>query len=138
MTNGDTLSRSQQLQTRTKQFALRVIRLVEQLPAKENSRILGRQLLRAGTSIGANYRAACRSRTSKEFMAKLRIVVEEADETVYWIELLVESRIVPARRLEGLLGEAHELLAIFAASLNTAARKARQSVNGQMIRSSDD
>src|SRR5687767_5596656 len=101
--DGDTLSRSRQLQTRTKQFALRVIRLVEQLPPKENSRILGRQLLRSGTSVGANYRAACRSRTAKEFVAKMRIVVEEADETVYWIELLVEAQMVPARRLEGLL-----------------------------------
>jgi four helix bundle protein len=108
------------LKVRTKQFALRILRLYRALPAKEEARILGRQLLRSGTSVGANYRAACRARSKAEFIAKLGIVLEEADETVFWLELLLEGGIVNAEKLDDLLNEAQELTSIFVASLCTA------------------
>src|SRR5207248_20660 len=123
MNNGDKLDRSEQLKSRTKQFALRVIRLFKSLPKSEEARIIGRQLLRAGTAIGANYRAACRARTRKEFVAKIRIVVEEADETAYWLELLIEAEVVRAPLLVPMLAETTQLLAIFAASRRTAEKK---------------
>jgi len=90
------------------------------LPAKEEARILGRQVLRSGTSVGANYRAACRARSKAEFVAKLGIVLEEADETVFWLELLLEGGIVRPEKLDALLREARELTAIFVTSLCTA------------------
>jgi len=128
MNNGNKLKRSEQLKKRTKEFALRVIRLFKAIPRGEEARIIGRQVLRSGTSIGANYRAACRARTSKEFVAKIRIVVEEADETVYWLELLVEAAIIVKGRLESLYKEANELLAIFAASQRTAESRSRRAM----------
>ena len=82
-------------------------------------------MLRSGTSVGANYRAVCRARSKKEFISKLGIVVEEADETVFWFELLVEGGIVPQRKLEALLAEGNELLAMFAASIRTAKASVR-------------
>jgi len=107
------------LKERTKQFALRVMRLYRALPRREEARVIGRQLLRSATSVGANYRAACRARSRAEFVAKLGIVLEEADETVYWLELLQESDIVSARKLEPLVQEARELTSIFVASICT-------------------
>jgi four helix bundle protein len=109
-----------ELRARTKQFALRILRLYRGLPAKEEARILGRQVLRSGTSVGANYRAACRARSRAEFIAKLGIVLEEADETVFWLELLLEGGIVKHEKLDALLKEAEELTAIFVTSLRTA------------------
>ena len=108
------------LRARTRDFALRVIRLYRSLPHSEEARILGRQLLRSGTSIGANYRAACRGRARAEFAAKLGIVVEEADETVFWLELIQEAEIIPKEKLDRLTKEANELVAIFVSSLRTA------------------
>jgi len=110
----------QDLKARTKQFALRVLRLYRALPAGEEARILGRQILRSGTSVGANYRAACRARSRAEFIAKLGIVLEEADETVFWLELLLEGGIVKHEKLDALLKEAQELTSIFVTSLCTA------------------
>jgi four helix bundle protein len=111
---------SQDLKARTKQFALRILRLYRALPAKEEARILGRQVLRSGTSVGANYRAACRARSKAEFISKLGIVLEEADETIFWLESLHEGGIVKHEKLEALLKEAEELTSIFVASLCTA------------------
>jgi four helix bundle protein len=111
---------NQDLKARTKQFALRILRLYRSLPAKEEARILGRQLLRSGTSVGANYRAACRARSRAEFIAKLGIVLEEADETIFWLELLLEGGIIKHEKLDALLKEADELTAIFVASICTA------------------
>jgi four helix bundle protein len=111
---------SQDLKARTKQFALRILRLYRGLPAREEARILGSQVLRSGTSVGANYRAACRARSKAEFIAKLGIVLEEADETVFWIELLLEGGIVRHEKLDDLLKEANELTSIFVTSLCTA------------------
>jgi four helix bundle protein len=105
---------------RTKQFALRIIRLCNSLPRTDAAHVIGRQLLRSGTSIGANYTSAQRGRSRAEFKAKLGVVLEEADETVYWLELLVASGIVPEKRMKALLAEAIELVKIFASSLRTA------------------
>lgn len=108
------------LKGRTKQFAIRIVHLYRTLPAREEARILGKQLLRSGTSIGANYRAACRARSRAEFIAKLGIVLEESDETVFWLELLLESDVINHDKLKALLKEADELTSIFVASLRTA------------------
>ena len=112
------------LKDRTKAFALRVIRLVESLPRKKSSDVLGKQLLRSATSMAANYRAALRARTKPEFISKLRIVEEEADESLFWIELLIESQLIPEPRLAALATEAHELTAIFTAAGKTARKNA--------------
>lgn len=111
-----------ELKQRTKQFALRVIRLVEALPATGVGRALGNQLVRSATSVGANYRAACRGRSRAEFVAKLGVVEEEVDESAYWMELITESNLLPATRVQSLLQEADELTAIFAASIRSARR----------------
>src|SRR5436190_2970682 len=104
---------------RTKQFALAVVALVEALPAGRTADVIGKQLLRAGTSVGANYRAACRARSAAEFCSKMGIV-EEADECGYWMELLIDAELVRPDLLEGLLTEANELVAIVVASIKTA------------------
>jgi len=114
-----------EMKERTKAFALRVIRAAKALPNDVVSRELGRQLLRSGTSVGANYRAACRARSRAEFLAKLGIVEEEADESVYWMELLIESGTVTNRRLGPLMREAQEILAIVVSSINTARSRQR-------------
>jgi four helix bundle protein len=108
------------LKRRTKSFALRIIRVFKGLPRNDESRTLGKQLLRSGTSVAANYRAVCRSRSKAEFIARLGIVVEEIDETVLWLELLTESEIISCARLRDLMQEANELLAIFTTSQLTA------------------
>lgn len=116
----------EQLRARTKQFAIRIVRLFKSLPRTDEARIIGKQVLRAGTSVAANYRAVNRARSRAEFVSKIGIVVEEADEAVFWLELLVDTGIVEKALLGNLLAEANELLAIFAASQLTA-RKGRHS-----------
>ena len=111
-----------ELRKRTKQFAIRIVKLFRALPRSRDAQILGAQVLRSGTFVAANCRAACRARSKAEFIAKMGVVVEEADETVFWLELLVDTDIVKARRMESLMTEANQLLAIFAASLRTAKR----------------
>jgi len=108
------------LKLRTKNFALRIIRLYRSLPKSADARIMGTQLLRSSTSIGANYRAACRGRSRAEFISKLGIVLEEADETVFWLELFQEANIFPAEKLTDLVHEANELLSIFVTSVRAA------------------
>src|SRR5256714_7821204 len=115
-------SQPEKLRDRTKAFALRVIRLFRSLPNRTDTQVLGKQLLRCGTSVAANYRAVCRARSKAEFIARLGIVVEEADETVFWLELLTETGIVRPQRANDLLKEANELVAIFGASLRTSKR----------------
>ena len=109
-----------ELKTRTKKFGLRVIRLVESLPSTQTARTIGNQLLRSGMSVGANYRAACRGRSKADFIAKAGISLEEADECLYWMEMLQEAGIIPADKLKDLMKEADELVAIFTASIKTA------------------
>jgi len=105
---------------RTKQFALKIIKVVEMLPKGRTTDILGRQLLGAGTSVGANYRAACRAKSTADFISKMGIVEEEADETIYWMELLIESGLISKNDLIHLLDEANQILAITVSSINTA------------------
>jgi four helix bundle protein len=111
-----------EFKSRTKQFALRIIKLSRSLVGSGDpiAWVLGKQILRSGTSVGANYRAACRARSPADFIAKLGIVEEECDETSFWLELLEESGIVSASRLSKLKSEADELLAMTVASINTA------------------
>lgn len=104
---------------RTKQLALHVIELVEELPKNKTADVLGRQVVRCGTSVGANYRSACRGKSTADVIAKLAIVEEEADETIYWLELLVEAKIVPASRVSELIKEANEIVAMTVASIKT-------------------
>src|SRR5690349_2382083 len=108
-----------ELKARTKEFALRVIRLTRSLPACPEGRVIGGQLLRCATSVAANYRAVCRARSRADFVAKLGIVIEEADEAAFWLELLVDAEIIPAHKLSGLQSEANQLVAIFNASRAT-------------------
>ena len=117
--------RPEDLKQRTKRFALRVIRLTRALPKDRVGDVIGRQLLRSGTSVGANYRAACRARSASDFISKMHIVQEEADESLYWMELLVEGGFLPKSQMENLMQEAEELVAIIVASINTARRKVK-------------
>lgn len=114
---------NEDLKYRTKQFALRVIKLVEHLPKNEVGKVLGRQLLRAGTSVGANYRAACRSKSAPDFISKMGTVEEESIECCYWMELLTESGKIKPDKLSLLMKEANELTAIAVASINTARKR---------------
>ena len=108
------------LKERTKQFAIRIVAVSRSLPRSREADVVGKQLLRSGTAVAANYRAVCRARSKAEFISKMGIVVEEADETVFWLELLGDTGLAPAAKLTLLLKEANELLAICAASLRTA------------------
>ncbi len=113
---------SDEMKSRTKQFGLRVVRVVQSLNQNQEDvgRVIGKQLLRCGTSVGANYRAACRARSPAEFRAKLGIVEEEADECIYWMEMLIDANLVPKQRLEDLMKEADELVAITVTSITTS------------------
>jgi four helix bundle protein len=110
------------LKDRTRAFALAVIRLVEDLPRGRSADVIGHQLLRAGTSVGANYRAACRARSRKEFLAKLGIVEEEADESQFWLDLVGERELGNTERVSQLRDEARQLVAIVVSSIRTARR----------------
>ncbi|MDX2190236.1 MAG: four helix bundle protein [Bacteroidota bacterium] len=104
---------------RTKQIAVRVIKLVQKLDKTDEAKIIGKQILRSSTSVGANYRAACRARSQAEYYAKISIVIEELDETLYWFELLIETGIVKENQLSDLINESTELLMIFSKSRKT-------------------
>jgi four helix bundle protein len=114
----------EEMKQRTKIFALRVIKAVNSLPKGKASDVIGRQLLKSGTSVGANYRAACRAKSTADFINKMSIVEEEADESGFWMELLIESGLTNDQRLEGLKTESRELPAITIASINTARKGA--------------
>lgn len=109
----------EQFKQRTKQYSLRIIQLVDSLPDGVIASTIGRQLLRAGTSVGANYRAACRGKSKADTLSKLAIVEEEADETLYWMELLVDAGIVPGKQLCDLMNEGDEIVAMTVASIKT-------------------
>ncbi len=108
-----------EMKNRTKQFALRIIRLSRALPRSREADVLGRQVLRSGTSIGANYREAVRASSRKQFISTLEICLREGDETIYWLELLGESRLVSENRLADLLDECNQLVAIITATVRT-------------------
>lgn len=121
---------SETMKQRTKAFAVRVIKLVDSLPNKVTAREIGRQLLRSGMSVGSNYRAACRGRSKAEFCSKLGIVEEEADESIFWMELLIDSGLVKKKQLESLITEGGEILKITIASIKTA--RNREKVIGRI------
>ena len=110
------------LRTRTKQFALRIIRLYGALPNTNVAQVLGKQILRSGTSIGAHYREGCRARSTAEFISKLEGGLQEVDETAYWLDLLAETEVVPADRLCSLQQETDELTAILVTCVKKAKR----------------
>lgn len=119
-------SKREELKDRAKRFALRVVRLFRALPHTPVAQVMGKQVLRSATSVAANYRATGRSRSRAEFIAKLGIVVEEMDETVFWLEMLIDSETVRGDRTRDLLNEANELAAVFAAAYRTARGKGRE------------
>jgi four helix bundle protein len=116
-------SRTEKLRDRTKEFAIRIIHLFQALPSTKEAQVIGNQLLRCGTAVGANYRSACHARSRADFISKIGIVTEEADECVFWVELLSDLGIVKKEKLHELLQEARDLTAIFNASRQTAKRK---------------
>ncbi|WJW70364.1 four helix bundle protein (plasmid) [Candidatus Chlorohelix allophototropha] len=109
----------QEFKNRTKQLGLRIIKLVEALPPGKTGDVLGKQILRSATSVGANYRAACRGKSAADVIAKLGIVEEEADETQYWLELIAEAGLVPLARITDLMAETNEIVAMTVASIKT-------------------
>ncbi len=113
----------QEFKDRTKQIALRVIRLVESLPNTYTAQIIGKRLLRSATSVGANYRAACRGKSTADILHKLAIVEEEADESLYWLELLIESEIVTEKKLSVLTSDISEIVAMTVSSIKTLRSK---------------
>lgn len=111
------------LKDRTKKFALRVIKLVNALPKNITGRTIANQLIRSGTSCAANYRAACRARSRAEFISKIGIVIEETDESIFWMEMIIETNLIRKELLMSLLKEAEEILAIMISSANSASKK---------------
>jgi four helix bundle protein len=111
---------SDDLRDRLKRFALMVIRLYAEMPSREEARVIGRQFLRSGTSVGAHHREATRARSLAEFVSRMEVGLQELDETDYWIDLSVSAALVPVERAQPVLKECNELLAIFAASIRTA------------------
>src|SRR5881396_1840631 len=126
------MNKSAELQQRTKSFALRVLKLIEHLPNSIGGRILANQLTRSGTSVGANYRAACRARSRAEFASKLGTVAGEADESLYWLELIRDGNFVPENKLASLVSEeADELTAIFTAARRTSSKHQTSKIKPQ-------
>ena len=126
-------ARAAELRARVKKFAIRIVKFVRALPADDAPRLIGRQLLKSGTGESANYHAACRARSKAEFIAKLGVVVEEADETEHWLHVLNDGELASGTELKWLTGEAAELRAIFKASLDTARtnyRRKREATRG--------
>lgn len=119
------------LKKRTKQFALRILKLVAALPKTLAGKTIGGQLARAGTSVGANYRAACRARSKLEFIAKIGIVEEEADESAFWMELIIESELLKVHLVQPLLDEANELAKIMSSSRKSASESLKTKANGK-------
>ncbi len=127
-----------ELKRRTKSFALRVIKLVRALPPCAEAKVIGYQLLRSGTSVAANYRAVCRARSRAEFLSKLAIVIEEADESELWLEMISEAELMPENRLKDLKSEANQIVAILNTARTTARRNSRSRIKQTTTRRDDD
>jgi four helix bundle protein len=125
------MKKSAELQSRTKRFALRILVLIDRLPNTIGGRVLANQLARSATSVGANYRAACRARSRAEFASKLGIVAEEADESLYWLELIRDGNFMAEKNVGSLLAEADELTAIFTAGRRSASRPQTSTIKPQ-------
>ncbi len=124
----DGVMSAEDFRKRTFQLGIRIVRLVEALPKTDPARVIGRQLLRSGTAVGANYRAAARAQSRAEFVAKMGIVEEECGETLYWLDLLIELQLVSHSRLQDLRSEANEILSIVVAPIRTARGNAKRQV----------
>lgn len=122
---------TEELKKRTKQFGLRCIKVVESLPNHRTGDVLGRQLLRSATSVGANYRSACRAQSKPAFISKLAIAIEEADESQYWLEMIIEAGLLSQKKLAGLMRESDEIVAILTASSKTAKANLSKRINNQ-------
>jgi len=122
---------SEELKKRTKQFGLRCIKVAESLPNSRTGDVLGRQLLRSATSVGANYRSACRAQSKPTFISKIAIAIEEADESQFWLEMIVEAGLMSQKKLTALLKESDEIVAILTASSKTAKANLRTSIRNQ-------
>jgi four helix bundle protein len=109
-----------EMKARTKSFALRIIKLVEALPSNRTADVIGKQLVRSGTSVGANYRAACRAKSNADFIAKMGTVEEEADESSFWLEVIIESGLMKEELVKDLMDEADQIVAIIVSSINIA------------------
>ncbi len=118
-----------ELKERMKRFALRILKMVDSLPRTYSGVAIAKQIVRSGTSPGANYRAACLAKSHKDFVNKLKIVEEELDETIYWIELIIDAELIPERKMRPLYGEAVELLKIIVSSINTSKRNLNDSAS---------
>jgi four helix bundle protein len=125
---------TQELKNRTKAFALRVMNLVEALPKSTKGRAIANQLIRSGTSVAANYRAACRAQSKAEFISKIGTVEEEADESALWMELIIEDKLLPEKKVRNLHTEASEIVAIMASSYISASRNKRNASAKSAIR----
>jgi four helix bundle protein len=125
------MKKSAELQSRTKRFALPILVLIDRLPNTIGGRVLANQLARSATSVGANYRAACRARSRAEFASKLGIVAEEADESLYWLELIRDGNFMAEKNVGSLLAEADELIAIFTAGRRSASRPQTSTIKPQ-------
>ena len=121
----------EEFKTRTKAFTLRVIRVVEALPKSGTAGVIGRQLLRSGSSVGANYRSACRARSRADFIAKMGIVEEECDESIYWMEVLIESGLIKPVLLDDLMNEAGEILSMVVSSIRTARGRKKSAIRNR-------
>lgn len=117
---------NENLKNRTKLFAIRVVKLTRALPANSEGRVIGHQLLRSGTSVAANYRAVCRARSTAEFISKLGIVIEEADESCFWLEMIADLGLLKKELVQDLLKEANEIVAIMVASSNSASKNKKK------------
>lgn len=117
--------KNQQLKPRTKQFGLRALRLFEALPKTPAAGVIGKQLMRSALSVGANYRAACRAKSRPDFISKMGTVEEEADESLYWMEMLVDAGLLPKEKMAALIKEATEIVAMVVASIRTARSRSK-------------
>ena len=120
--------KAEELKDRTKQFALRILKLVSALPRTVDGRAIANRIVRSGTSVAANYRSACRARSRSEFVAKIGVVLEETDETLLWLELISTAKLLPASRVTALLAEANGLVAIFVSSRKSAASNLKSEI----------
>jgi four helix bundle protein len=116
----------EELKNRTKQFALRIIKIAESLPETKTGRVIANQIIRSGTSVGANYRSACRAKSTRDFINKLNIIEEEADETMFWLEIIKEAKLVKPSLLNEIINETDELTAIFTAAGKSSKIKLNQ------------
>lgn len=121
----------EELKQRTKQFGLRCIKVVEALPKSRTADMLARQLVRSGTSVGANYRSACRGRSGKDFVSRVDIALEEADESLYWLELIIDVGLMSQKRLAVLMQEGNEIVAILTATSRTTKRNLKRAISNQ-------